>query len=66
MPPALMLEYIERLRAIYERAGLALTFFEFTVALMFLYFAEARRRSRGDRDRAWAGASIRPTWCARC
>ena len=37
----LMLEYIERLRAIYDRAGLALTFFEFTVALMFLYFAEA-------------------------
>ncbi|HKV54203.1 MAG TPA: folylpolyglutamate synthase/dihydrofolate synthase family protein [Candidatus Binataceae bacterium] len=36
-----MLEYIERLRAIYERAGLALTFFEFTVALMFLYFAES-------------------------
>ncbi|MGH7881032.1 MAG: bifunctional folylpolyglutamate synthase/dihydrofolate synthase, partial [Candidatus Binataceae bacterium] len=41
MPAALMLDYIERLRAIYERAGLALTFFEFTVALMFLYFAEA-------------------------
>jgi dihydrofolate synthase / folylpolyglutamate synthase len=41
MPAVLMLEYIERLRAIYERAGLALTFFEFTVALMFLYFAEA-------------------------
>ena len=41
MPPALMLDYIERLRPIYERAGLALTFFEFTVALMFLYFAEA-------------------------
>jgi dihydrofolate synthase/folylpolyglutamate synthase len=36
-----MLEYIERLRAIFDRAGLALTFFEFTVALMFLYFAEA-------------------------
>ena len=36
-----MLDYIERLRHIYERAGLALTFFEFTVALMFLYFAEA-------------------------
>jgi dihydrofolate synthase/folylpolyglutamate synthase len=35
------LKYIERLRAIYERAALALTFFEFTVALMFLYFAEA-------------------------
>src|SRR5215469_3068305 len=41
MPAAMMLEYIERLRDIYERAGLALTFFEFTVALMFLYFAEA-------------------------
>ena len=41
MPAALMIEYIERLRLIYERAGLALTFFEFTVALMFLYFAEA-------------------------
>src|ERR1700689_3828867 len=41
MPPAQMLEYIDRLRAIYEKAGLALTFFEFTVALMFLYFAEA-------------------------
>lgn len=41
MPGRLMLEYIERLRDIYERAGLALTFFEFTVALMFLYFAEA-------------------------
>ena len=41
MPPAQMLDYIERLRPIYERAGLALTFFEFTVALMFLYFAEA-------------------------
>ena len=41
IPAALMLDYIERLRAIYERAGLALTFFEFTVAMMFLYFAEA-------------------------
>jgi len=40
MSSALMLDYIERLRTIYERAGLALTFFEFTVALMFLYFAE--------------------------
>jgi dihydrofolate synthase/folylpolyglutamate synthase len=35
-----MLDYIEKLRAIYEDAGLALTFFEFTVALMFLYFAD--------------------------
>jgi dihydrofolate synthase / folylpolyglutamate synthase len=42
MPPARMLGYIESLRAIYERAGLALTFFEFTVAMMFLYFAEER------------------------
>ena len=41
MPGRLMLAYITRLRDIYERAGLALTFFEFTVALMFLYFAEA-------------------------
>src|SRR5215469_6854212 len=41
MPAALMLDYITRLRDIYERADLALTFFEFTVALMFLYFAEA-------------------------
>ncbi|HEY2105993.1 MAG TPA: folylpolyglutamate synthase/dihydrofolate synthase family protein [Candidatus Binataceae bacterium] len=41
MPAAQMLDYIERLRLIYERAGLALTFFEFTVAMMFLYFAEA-------------------------
>ncbi len=42
MPAARMLAYIERLRAIYDRAGLALTFFEFTVAMMFLYFAEER------------------------
>jgi dihydrofolate synthase/folylpolyglutamate synthase len=41
MSGAMMLDYIERLRGVYERAGLALTFFEFTVALMFLYFAEA-------------------------
>ncbi|MGA2410667.1 MAG: Mur ligase family protein, partial [Candidatus Binataceae bacterium] len=41
MPAAMMLGYVDRLRAIYEKAGLALTFFEFTVALMFLYFAEA-------------------------
>src|ERR1035437_10989753 len=41
IPAALMLDYIERLRAIYDRASLALTFFEFTVAMMFLYFAEA-------------------------
>lgn len=39
--PALLLDYIERLRAIYDRADMALTFFEFTVILMFLYFAEA-------------------------
>jgi len=41
IPPALLLDYIERLRAIYDRAGMALTYFEFTVAMMFLYFAEA-------------------------
>jgi dihydrofolate synthase / folylpolyglutamate synthase len=41
MSGRMMLEYIERLRGIYDRADLALTFFEFTVALMFLYFAEA-------------------------
>ncbi len=35
-----MLDYIEKLRAIYEDADLALTFFEFTVALMFQYFAD--------------------------
>ena len=40
IPAAQMLDYIERLRAIYDRAGLALTFFEFTVAMMFLYFAD--------------------------
>jgi dihydrofolate synthase/folylpolyglutamate synthase len=40
IPAERMLEYIERLRAIYDRAGLALTFFEFTVAMMFLYFAD--------------------------
>ncbi len=37
-----MLGYIERLRAIYEDAELALTFFEFTVALMFQYFADEK------------------------
>lgn len=42
MPRAQMLDYITRLRELYERAGLALTFFEFTVALMFLYFAESK------------------------
>jgi dihydrofolate synthase/folylpolyglutamate synthase len=42
MPARQMVEYVARLRAIYERAGLELTFFEFTVALTFLYFAEAR------------------------
>jgi dihydrofolate synthase/folylpolyglutamate synthase len=41
MPAALMLEYITHLRDVFEQAGLALTFFEFTVALMFLYFAES-------------------------
>lgn len=42
IPAALLLDYIEKLRAIYDHAGLALTFFEFTVAMMFLYFAEAK------------------------
>ncbi len=41
IPAWLLLDYIERLRAVFEDAGLGLTFFEFTVALMFLYFAEA-------------------------
>lgn len=41
MPARQMVEYVKRLRTIYERAALDLTFFEFTVALMFLYFAEA-------------------------
>src|SRR5260370_24660077 len=41
MPAAQMLDYIERLRSIYESAGLAPTFFEFTVAMMFAYFADA-------------------------
>ncbi|HUA34953.1 MAG TPA: folylpolyglutamate synthase/dihydrofolate synthase family protein [Candidatus Binataceae bacterium] len=40
VPAARMLDYIERLRAIFDGANMALTFFEFTVALMFLYFAE--------------------------
>jgi len=40
MPARRMLDYIEILRSLYDRAGLALTFFEFTVAMMFLYFAE--------------------------
>jgi dihydrofolate synthase / folylpolyglutamate synthase len=40
--PQRLLDYIERLRTIYDRAGLALTFFEFTVALMFLYFADEK------------------------
>jgi dihydrofolate synthase/folylpolyglutamate synthase len=42
MPAARMLEYIDSLRAIYDRARMELTFFEFTVALMFLYFAEEK------------------------
>jgi len=41
IPSDLMLDYIDRLRAIFERDGLDLTFFEFTVAMTFLYFAEA-------------------------
>jgi dihydrofolate synthase/folylpolyglutamate synthase len=42
IPAPRMLDYIERLRTIYDRAGMALTFFEFTVAMMFLYFADER------------------------
>lgn len=42
IPARLLLDYVSRLRAIFETAGLGLTFFEFTVALMFLYFAEAK------------------------
>ena len=57
---ARMLDYIERLRAIYDRAGMALTFFEFTVAMMFLYFAERASISPSSRPDS-AAASIRPT-----
>src|SRR5260370_38098536 len=32
-----MLDYIEKLRVIYEDSGLALTFFEFTASLMFCH-----------------------------
>ncbi len=42
IPAARMLDYIERLRVLYDRAGLALTFFEFTVAMMFLYFGDEK------------------------
>jgi dihydrofolate synthase / folylpolyglutamate synthase len=41
IPAAQMLDYIERLRAIFDSAHLAPTFFEFTVAMMFAYFADA-------------------------
>jgi dihydrofolate synthase/folylpolyglutamate synthase len=41
IPAVQMLAYIERLRAIFDSAGLAPTFFEFTVAMMFAYFADA-------------------------
>ena len=41
IPAAQMLDYIERLRAIFDSADLAPTFFEFTVAMMFAYFADA-------------------------
>ncbi len=41
IPAEQMLDYIERLRAIFDSAGLAPTFFEFTVAMMFAYFADA-------------------------
>src|SRR3984885_8007019 len=40
IPAGMMLDYIERLRAIYDRAGMALTFFEFTDPLKFLYFTD--------------------------
>ncbi len=42
MPAELMLDYIRKLRSVFEGTGLHLTFFEFTVALMFLYFAESQ------------------------
>jgi dihydrofolate synthase/folylpolyglutamate synthase len=41
IPAAQMLDYIERLRAIFDSAQIAPTFFEFTVAMMFAYFADA-------------------------
>ena len=41
IPSDLMLDYIDRLRVIFERDGFEPTFFEFTVAMTFLYFAEA-------------------------
>src|SRR5216684_5550699 len=41
IPASQMLDYIERLRTIFDAAGLAPTFFEFTVAMMFAYFADA-------------------------
>src|ERR1017187_7554581 len=41
IPAAQMLDYIERLRAIYDRAGLALPIFEVTGGMLFLSFAEA-------------------------
>ena len=41
IPAAQMLDYIERLREIFDSAGLKPTFFEFTVAMMFAYFADA-------------------------
>jgi dihydrofolate synthase/folylpolyglutamate synthase len=42
MPTATMVEYVERLRKLYEARDVHLTFFEFTVAMMFLYFAEQK------------------------
>ncbi len=42
MPASTMVEYVERLRMLYEAQDLKLTFFEFTVAMMFLYFAEQK------------------------
>jgi dihydrofolate synthase/folylpolyglutamate synthase len=42
MPAQTLTEYIERLRKLYEARDVKLTFFEFTVAMMFLYFAEQK------------------------
>ena len=58
IPAGLMLDYIERLRAIYDRAGMALTFFEFTVAMMFLYFAEENVDIAVVESGAWRAAGL--------
>ena len=57
-----MLEYIVRLRAIYDFTDLALTFFEFTVALMFLYFAEAAVDLAIIETGLGGRLGFRPTW----